>query len=870
MKTITVRANEVSQPYYAGAGSRITLTGSGRVEWAAVEKLQDALNGATWNTWPAGSTAGYRDTERGLAVRVVGTGACTVTIEEGKGDPANEGAYWQPVGDGVSAITNTLTGGSVIVGPNSTLELPPGDNTLSSGGGADVSAVTARVDALETVNLAGLSLVGGWSAAGGTFPSGSTAGGYYIVTTAGTVNSVVFAKGDLLVPLVSAASTTTYAANWLRLDESAVSVATSAIYTSDHQRFATKKYTERFSLLDIASQTVTSGGTPSATRTKVAGGLQIALTSGGPFTWSSAMSVGAGITRLTYSAKMTFTATMQAGFAVYNGTDRYSIMMQSNGWMIWANTRGGGFYSTVIPALTSGDTVTIVATIDGAAGVMQAEVSVNGGAPYIWRFSDVFPGAVEMSQKAASTVVHAFDIETLGQFESQYVSAAAAAAIARQAGAVAAAERMLGTMRRTPPGSLVLPSGYEAYHNAGSYWSNIELQPILLDGDPMVTTLYVDIATGADTNKGTSTSPLKSLYAAQVRVQAGANVIIKAKGGTYDYANAFRMGVPQCKLQVMSWDGVKVISSRHTAGLTWALDTGTTYSTTISETASSVFDSSRLTADGDFTRLAPAASLTACRATADSWFVSGSTIYVTIAGGRAPDADIRVYRVSSDTSNAYGLKINAGSTVFLQDVEIHGGTTAIWLDSNSSPTTTINFYAKRSGVKYTSLGGYQFKSGGLSVLQSFTSAWCDGDGANVGVNAFGGESPFAIEIDCQMRWNGFSNSGSINGSSGHGARVLRVGGDYHHNKDRSIHDIDENGHVCQSWNLGVTSRDSQDNEANFAVGISGGTDVGHMWLDGCTSSGSTGGVVSYAATTLHTYNLTTDAGASGNVVSYVP
>ena len=33
-----------------------------------------------------------------------------VTIEEGKGDPANEGAYWQPVGDGVSAITNTLTG----------------------------------------------------------------------------------------------------------------------------------------------------------------------------------------------------------------------------------------------------------------------------------------------------------------------------------------------------------------------------------------------------------------------------------------------------------------------------------------------------------------------------------------------------------------------------------------------------------------------------------------------------------------------------------------------------------------------------------------------------------------------------------------
>lgn len=125
MKTITVRANEVSQPFYAGAGSRITLTGSGYVEWAAVEKLQDALNGATWNTWPAGSTAGYRDTERGMAVRVVGTGACTVTIEEGKGDPANEGAYWQPVGDGVSAITNTLTGGVELNGVIVTMPSTP-------------------------------------------------------------------------------------------------------------------------------------------------------------------------------------------------------------------------------------------------------------------------------------------------------------------------------------------------------------------------------------------------------------------------------------------------------------------------------------------------------------------------------------------------------------------------------------------------------------------------------------------------------------------------------------------------------------------------------------------------------------------------
>ena len=125
MKTITVRANEISQPVYAGAGSRITLTGSGYVEWAGVEKLQDALNGATWQAWPAGSAAGYRDTDRGMAIRVVGTGDCTVTVEEGKADRANENAYWQGVGDNATVVTNTLTGKVEISGPNGTTMAVP-------------------------------------------------------------------------------------------------------------------------------------------------------------------------------------------------------------------------------------------------------------------------------------------------------------------------------------------------------------------------------------------------------------------------------------------------------------------------------------------------------------------------------------------------------------------------------------------------------------------------------------------------------------------------------------------------------------------------------------------------------------------------
>ena len=150
MKTITVRANEVSQPYYAGAGSRITLTGSGYVEWAGVEKLQDALNGATWQTWPAGSTAGYRDTDRGMAIRVAGTGDCTVTVEEGKADRANENAYWQGVGDNATVITDPVTGRSVIQ-----------DIPVAVAIGQSGAAATAPADTAENV-LATVVIPAGW------------------------------------------------------------------------------------------------------------------------------------------------------------------------------------------------------------------------------------------------------------------------------------------------------------------------------------------------------------------------------------------------------------------------------------------------------------------------------------------------------------------------------------------------------------------------------------------------------------------------------------------------------------------------------------------------------------------------------------
>jgi hypothetical protein len=80
----------------------------------------------------------------------------------------------------------------------------------------DLDAIESRVNALD----ASVVLMGTWDASAGTFPGGGTAqaGASYIVSVAGTVNSIPFSINDRILAITDNASTSTYAANWLKLD----------------------------------------------------------------------------------------------------------------------------------------------------------------------------------------------------------------------------------------------------------------------------------------------------------------------------------------------------------------------------------------------------------------------------------------------------------------------------------------------------------------------------------------------------------------------------------------------------------------------------------------------------------------------------
>ena len=100
---------------------------------------------------------------------------------------------------------------------------------------ASQQAIKGYVDTqISTVAGAGIELIGSWDASTTAFPTGANQGNLYYCTVAGTVDGYLYNIGDQIIAIVDAASTTTFASNWIRLDntESADIVRTGTTLTA--------------------------------------------------------------------------------------------------------------------------------------------------------------------------------------------------------------------------------------------------------------------------------------------------------------------------------------------------------------------------------------------------------------------------------------------------------------------------------------------------------------------------------------------------------------------------------------------------------------------------------------------------------------
>jgi len=125
--------------------------------------------------------------------------------------------------DGVTADNALPKAGGAMTGAITTNSTFDGRDVATDGTKLDLVSVTQAVDLdqMETDIAAlanGMVYKGDWDASSGSFPSGAQTGWFYYVSVAGTVNSVAFHVGDNIVATTDNASTSVYANNWSKHD----------------------------------------------------------------------------------------------------------------------------------------------------------------------------------------------------------------------------------------------------------------------------------------------------------------------------------------------------------------------------------------------------------------------------------------------------------------------------------------------------------------------------------------------------------------------------------------------------------------------------------------------------------------------------
>lgn len=239
-----------------------------------------------------------------------------------------------------------------------------------------------------------------------------------------------------------------------------------------------------------------------------------------------------------------------------------------------------------------------------------------------------------------------------------------------------------------------------------------------------------------------------------------------------------------------------------------------------------VFD--RLTFDqyGNFTELVNAASLAACDATPNSWYQSGSSLYLNRTDGVAP-----TFNNTLTLQNTYTAAfLSNTSDLYFEGIDFLGGNSgALHID----PVSTRNVVAVGCSFRYA--GSSAFGISGLRVrrvtgLCAFFRCFASGnstDGLNF--HADGSSGMYVLTSQCRAIANGVSPNTSCNGWTTHDNVIgIDIGGEYGPHLDGAcVHAIE----TTKSWLLGTVARRSTLNgsagNSPFKVSNSGAMTLEH-------------------------------------------
>lgn len=358
--------------------------------------------------------------------------------------------------------------------------------------------------------------------------------------------------------------------------------------------------------------------------------------------------------------------------------------------------------------------------------------------------------------------------------------------------------------------------------------------------------VYVDGATGSDSNDGSSSNPLKSLNKA---INSFTENTIYVKPGTY-YRNvvsgkggAFKGVTVTRSLRVIPWPGESgyIYLTSAEGGLSWASDpTYTNCYTATRSVTGNVVDLTNLDSDGVPTPLTKQTSETNTNNNANSWYIDGANkVFVRTFDDREPDDDILV--IVSETN----AKFQEANTFYFEKCRFIGGNLVGYVNIDTDSTQPV-FYADDCWFGY-STGSNGFASlGAYTILNNCKAMYNYLDGFNYHVG--NSVDCTAYEVDCTAFANGLTHpsTSTHNASTTHeDSRIVRVNGTYKNTKGPIIADTD----TSQAWLLGCAMEDSQGTAGNNYN--CGGYKT---WLDTCTFSGSTGDIVVYGGGAIYTRN----------------
>jgi hypothetical protein len=412
---------------------------------------------------------------------------------------------------------------------------------------------------------------------------------------------------------------------------------------------------------------------------------------------------------------------------------------------------------------------------------------------------------------------------------------------------------------------------FNIYEQQGIW--NIDKKPFDLISDKVskMQAYYVDYQNGSNSNNGLSaTTAFKTIiYAINT---AGARLIY-TRGGDIIQSDGFGLisstsGVEDIFI-IKKGLGKTFILSNLLAPI-FTLDTGTTYSTSVSGvTAINVVDFKFENPNGFKTNLEVVTSLALVNSTPNSYWINTgtTTLYLNLKDGRVPDANVFILKSSSDNriQKDGGYIYNEGlSYMGGQYAYRHRGITTV------TATSYANYLAENCEYLYSSKNGFGLTDNqGVTWLNNCKAYRNTSDGFNYAQGNIYTLSK-NIETFCESFDNGYRQTVSSfhNGSSAHTKHtILRVAGKYYRNFGPNVidvfgsHSLNVGVEAFESLGINDVANNPTSDGVNFAdfgdfgCGTVAGELATKMWLYGCKSKDS---VLSFHTPTYLTDGVTVD------------